>query len=103
MTDSGETSTNLQVEAVRSITRRHFLRRSSLGLGSLALGLLSGGRDSLRASGVDAFRPKPPHFPPKARRVIFLHMAGAPSQLELFDYKPELIKLNGQDLSLIHI
>ena len=41
--------------------------------------------------------PRAPHFAPKVRSVIYLHMAGAPSQLELFDYKPELIKLNGQD------
>jgi hypothetical protein len=41
--------------------------------------------------------PKPPHFPGKAKSVIFLHMAGAPSQLELFDYKPELLKMDGMD------
>src|SRR5690606_36551556 len=41
--------------------------------------------------------PKMPHFRGKAKSVIYLHMAGAPSQLELFDYKPELMKLNGQD------
>ena len=88
---------DLRVEAVRSVTRRQFLRRSSLGLGSLALGVLSGGRSSLSAAGLDAFRPRSPHFAPRARRVIFLHMAGAPSQLELFDYKPDLMKLDGQD------
>ena len=41
--------------------------------------------------------PRLPHFPAKAKSIIYLHMAGAPSQLELFDYKPELKKLNGQD------
>ena len=41
--------------------------------------------------------PKAPHFPGRAKSVIYLHMAGAPSQLELFDYKPELLKLNGED------
>lgn len=49
------------------------------------------------ASLADPFAPKAPHFAARARSVIYLHMAGAPSQLELFDYKPELVKLNGQD------
>src|SRR4029434_2319069 len=42
--------------------------------------------------------PKPPHFPPKAKSVIFLFMAGGPTQLELFDYKPKLQELNGQPI-----
>ena len=90
-------SNNLQLEVVRSVTRREFLRRSSIGLGSLAFGLLSAGQDSLIGGSRAALRTRPPHFVPKAKRVIFLHMAGAPSQLELFDYKPELLKLDGKE------
>ena len=41
--------------------------------------------------------PLPPQFAAKAKRVIYLHMAGAPSQLELFDYKPDLLRLDGQN------
>ncbi len=67
-------------------TRRHFLKACATGLGSMAMGSLLGAPD-----------PKIPHFIPKAKRVIFLHMAGAPSQLELFDYKPLLKELNGKD------
>jgi hypothetical protein len=47
---------------------------------------------------VDPLAPKEPHFPAKAKTVIWLHMDGAPSTLDLFDYKPELIRLNGQEV-----
>ncbi len=83
-------------------TRRLFLQQSLFGIGALALGNLMGGcsRPSNDAKAFDLFNPmalKSPHFLPKAKSVIYLHMAGAPSQLELFDYKPELAKLDGQD------
>ncbi|WP_395810149.1 DUF1501 domain-containing protein [Daejeonella sp.] len=78
--------------------RRRFLSRLSLGLGSAALGsllvpdLFSGdSSDSGLAPGI-------PHFAPKAKRVIYLFQNGAPSQLELFDYKPRLREMMGQDL-----
>ncbi len=74
-------------------TRRHFLKKCSTGLGMLAFGSLMG-MDKM--AGLDT-NGVVPHFAPKAKRVIYLHMAGAPSQLELFDYKPVLEKLNGQD------
>lgn len=85
-------------------TRRHFLKESAMGLGALAMGSLLGSCGS-RQSGVTpvAFDPahpllpKPPQFAGKAKSIIYLHMAGAPSQLELFDYKPELMKMDGQD------
>ena len=80
-------------------TRRHFLRDCTVGLGSMYLASLLGGCESpasAPAALVDPLSPKAPHFPGKAKSVIYLHMAGAPSQLELFDYKPELQKLNGQ-------
>ncbi len=79
-------------------TRRHFLKQCATGLGGMALGTLLGcgtnDRKSLVSSQFDAG--PPPHYSPRAKRVIFLHMAGAPSQLELFDYKPELQKLDGK-------
>ncbi|PSR53656.1 sulfatase [Adhaeribacter arboris] len=89
-------------------TRRHFLRQCTTGLGAMALSSLLGcsDRDSntstANTSGIlrdlsKPFAPLAPHFAPKAKAVIFLHMAGAPSQLELFDYKPVLHKLDGQD------
>ena len=81
------------------LTRRHFLRACTTGLGAAALTSLLGGATGLASGPVasaDPLAPRMPHFPGKAKHVIFLHMAGAPSQLELFDYKPDLAKLNGQ-------
>lgn len=84
-----------------SITRRHFFGRSAFGLGTAALASLAGG-GSLRASPVGAEDDEGqgglPHFPPKAKRVIFLFQSGGPSQLDLFDYKPLLEKKNGEML-----
>ena len=83
---------------MNSIARRHFLRECGVGLGKMALaGLLSealGGR----VMAANPLAPKQPHFPARAKRVIHLFMAGAPSQLDLFDYKPELTKLAGKPL-----
>lgn len=85
---------------MNEITRRHFLYECGLGLGSLALGTLAGCSSKQSTSNLFAaahpLLPKAPHFPGKAKSVIYLHMAGAPSQLELFDYKPELQKMSGQ-------
>src|ERR1051325_94802 len=84
-------------------TRRHFLKESAMGLGALALGSLIGcARRSVDNANIlfdpaHPLAPKLPPFPGKAKAVIYLHMAGAPSQLELFDYKPALMKLDGQD------
>ncbi len=90
---------------LQHFTRRHFIRESAMGLGALALGsILPGclGKREGNALGMDfdpahPMLPRAPHFPGRARSVIFIHMAGAPSQLELFSYKPELAKLDGQD------
>lgn len=76
-----------------------------MGLGALALGSFlqsCGSGTATNTSSVvfdpaNPLAPKLPMFPGRAKSVIYLHMAGAPSQLELFDYKPELMKLNGQD------
>src|SRR6185437_7031641 len=79
-------------------TRRHFFNQCSLGLGSLALaGLLSDQRLAADSSaGPSPLAPRPTHFPAKAKRVIYMFMAGGPSQLELLDYKPKLNELDGQ-------
>src|SRR6266581_5702422 len=79
------------------ITRRWFFQQCGVGLGAIALGQLF--RENGLASPAplsDPLAPKLPHFLPKAKRVIFLFMAGAPSHLELFDYKPELARWNGK-------
>ncbi|RFC46053.1 MAG: DUF1501 family [Verrucomicrobia bacterium] len=90
-----QTFSNPAVETV--LPRRHFLRQSGLGLGSLALSDLLA---SSQAKAADA--PKTtrglPHLAAKAKRVIYLFMSGGPSQLDLFDYKPELIKRHGEQL-----
>src|SRR3569623_358741 len=79
-------------------TRRHFFSQCGSGLGSLALaGLLSEGDTQAAAlTGASPLAPRPTHFPAKAKRVIYMFMAGGPSQLELLDYKPKLKELDGQ-------
>lgn len=85
-------------QQLRETTRRHFLQTSGLGFGALAFQQMLCPR-STRAEQPDAnpLAPKPPMIAPCAKRIIYLHMAGSPSQLELFDYKPELTKLHMQD------
>ena len=78
----------------RDIARRWFLQQCGVGLGAIALQQLLG-PGVASATGPDPLAPKQPHFPAKAKRVIYLFMAGAPSHLELLDYKPELAKFNG--------
>jgi hypothetical protein len=80
-------------------TRRHFLREGSLALGALWLASQTRAEEPGEISIDPAYpmRPRGSQFPPRARRVIYLHMAGSPSQLELFDYKPELTRLDGKD------
>ncbi len=76
-------------------TRRAFLNGAGLSLGAVALADIQG---KLKASEQDRFlSPKQPHFPGKAKRVIYLHMTGSPPNLDLFDYKPKLIELDGQE------
>ena len=83
-------------------TRRQFFSKASLGIGTAALASMLGGcrNNSSSVSNVELGRGilGKPHFSPKAKRVIFLHQSGAPSQLDLFDYKPEVIKRNGENL-----
>jgi hypothetical protein len=83
------------------ITRRHFFAECGVGVGKIALASLLTGALSRPARAADApnpLAPKQPHFAPKAKHVIHLFMAGAPSQLDLFDPKPELARLEGKPL-----
>jgi Protein of unknown function (DUF1501) len=84
------------------LSRRFFLKESALGLGGIALGSLLRAGDRVRASVPADMHaptlPKPPHFSPRAKHVIFLFMAGGPSQLDLFDPKPALARYEGQQL-----
>ncbi len=85
-----------------ALTRRRFfgLGAASVGagLGAMALGSLGGLSSSARAASSNTGLPIGPHFAPKAKRVIYLHMEGAPSQIDLWDYKPELRRRFNQDL-----
>ena len=86
-------------EALFTINRRHFLLRSASGLGMAAVAHLLG--QDLTMVGAQTASPVgsgAPHFPAKAKRVIYLFQSGGPSQLDLFDYKPLLAKVNGSDL-----
>jgi hypothetical protein len=78
------------------LTRRALFQRGGMGLGSLALGWLLGQESRAEATATDTLAPRPGHFGPRAKNVIFLHMVGAPSQLDLFDYKPTLQAFDGQ-------
>ncbi len=81
------------------VARRWFFQQCGVGLGSLALGNLlreqGYAATAPAAAANDPLAPKQPHYAPRAKRVIFLFMAGAPSHLELFDYKPQLAKFDG--------
>jgi hypothetical protein len=77
----------------KQITRRWFFEECGVGLGVAALGELLA--QSGYAAVADPLAPKQPHFAPKAKRIIFLFMAGAPSHLEMFDNKPQLAKFDG--------
>src|SRR5215213_10174077 len=86
-------------QQMAEVTRRAFLKRSGVGLGAMALGSLLA--ESLFAAdrgpaNPNALAARAAHFAPRAKRVIYLHMVGAPSQLDLFDHKPELEKYDGK-------
>jgi uncharacterized protein DUF1501 len=79
----------------KEVARRWFLQQCGMGLGAIALSSLLAESGFAAAENTDPLTPKQPQFAPKAKRVIFLFMAGAPSHLELFDYKPQLAKFDG--------
>ncbi|QDT12247.1 DUF1501 domain-containing protein [Planctomycetes bacterium K23_9] len=89
----------LQSELLKRQTRRHFFSRCQMGIGSMALGSLMADRAmAAPAMSENPMQPKPSHFPAKAKNVIFLFMAGGPTQLETFEHKPELNKRSGQPI-----
>ena len=85
-------------EYVQAITRRHFFGRTALGLGTAALTTMLPGRRAPAATQSSGGLPGLPHFAPKAKRAIYLFMAGAPCQLDMLDYKPQMEKLFDKDL-----
>src|SRR4051812_29301959 len=89
-----------RLERLQHITRRHFFKESQVGLGAIGLSSLLAGdapAASVASQVVNPLAPKRPHFAAKAKRVIYLHLTGSPPHLDLFDYKPELAKRDGQD------
>ncbi len=90
----------LRAEHAKLVSRRWFLRDCTVGLGAVALATLMGSSRAAAGAGLartnDPMAPKAPHFRPRAKRVIYLFMGGAPSQLDLFDLKPALAKYNGK-------
>ncbi len=89
---------NPYLDSLVHTTRRHFLKESAVGLGAIALSSLLG-RNAMGAplAATNPLAARLPHFAPKAKRVIYLHLTGSPPNLDLFDYKPELVKRDGQD------
>jgi hypothetical protein len=82
----------------KKVARRWFLQQCGVGLGAIALTQLlapDGLATAVNPQPTDPLVPKKPHFAPRAKHIIFLFMAGAPSHLELFDYKPQLTKFDG--------
>jgi hypothetical protein len=86
------------IEHLRQINRREFFKRSGVGLGSIALGSLLAQSigHAAPAAPANPLAARPGHFPARAKHVIYLHMVGAPSQLDLFDHKPALEKFHDQ-------
>ena len=88
---------NPHEQRLRSLTRRQFFRDCGAGLGSLALAsLLNQKLFAGPVNDLNPLAPRAPHFPARIKRVIYLFMAGAPSQLDLFDHKPKLNELHNQ-------
>ncbi|HWE36932.1 MAG TPA: DUF1501 domain-containing protein [Isosphaeraceae bacterium] len=87
-----------RLDRLRHVTRRHFLRQCQAGIGAMALASLLSRESPAGDLGsvVNPLAPKRPHAEPKAKRVIYLHLTGSPPHLDLFDYKPELVKHDGQ-------
>ena len=83
---------------LQTMTRRHFFGRSALGLGTAALASLLPERGRAEDASAHGGLPGLPHFAPTAKRAIYLFMAGAPSQIDMFDYKPKMADLFDKDL-----
>lgn len=80
-------------------TRRHFLSSSGVGLGAIALSSLSGGvaKADIPINPSTPMELRKPHFPARAKRVIYLHLTGSPPNLDIYDHKPELVKRTGEN------
>ncbi len=94
---------NLPDDMLRAVTRRHFFRQAGFGIGAAALTSLLNqnlfaARTDPAVNAVNPLAPRPPQFAPRAKSIIYLFMAGAPSQLDLLDFKPKLQELNGQHI-----
>jgi len=87
---------NPQQERLKFVTRRQFFRDCGVGLGSCALASLLNNNLLAAPAAPNPLAPRVAHFPAKVKRVIYLFMAGAPSQLDLFDHKPKLNELNNK-------
>src|SRR3954447_9805424 len=93
----------MTTDHLQLVTRRHFLNQSQLGIGAIALSSLlvrdGVGADNAKAlpDVINPLAPKQPHFAAKAKQVIYLHMTGSPPNLDMWDYKPELVKRDGED------
>ena len=86
------------LENLQTLTRRHFLKQSTAGIGAAALAsLLNNDATASLANTAGPLSPRPAHFPGRAKHVIYLHLTGSPPHLDLFDYKPQLVRYNGQD------
>ena len=109
------TSNNRDLQQLeKQLDRRHFLKKTSLGLGAVALGSLLKTENMLASAGktkeeqiLDAFNSNRnklglPHHLPKAKRIIYLFQSGGPSQMDLFDYKPKLTDMFGKELPKSH-
>ncbi len=109
-TNQHDDSADDQSDDLLRLTRRHLFRQCPIGLGSIALSQLLGNQ-SARAGSTDQsagavsnpLAPKKPHHQPKATSVIFLFMAGGPSQLDMFDHKPILNRLDGKPIPQSYI
>src|SRR5262245_45064854 len=94
---------HLHTDRLLAVTRRQFFGKCAVGIGSAALAsllneqLMAAASKTTSLSIENSLAPKRPHFAPRAKRAIYLHMAGSPSQLDLFDFKPKLVEMNGKD------
>ncbi|MEZ6126359.1 MAG: DUF1501 domain-containing protein [Planctomycetaceae bacterium] len=87
------------IHRLQQATRRHFLGSSGVGLGAMALSTLSGGTSRADIP-IDSMQPlsgRAPHFEPRAKRVIYLHLTGSPPNLDIYDHKPELVRRDGEE------
>jgi len=82
----------------QEITRRHLFQDIAGGMGGVALATMLSQQAAAAPKVTNLLAPKKPHFPARAKNVIFMHMVGGPSQLDLFENKPELVKNHGKDV-----